>query len=223
MKRAVDLTEISDGRLYRSNDLVKLDTCGCEGCCACCKEMEETIVLDPYDIWRLQAKAGIPFDLMLARHARLTVIDGLVLPVLTMTDKGSGETCTFLNEQGRCSIHEARPGICRLFPLGRYYDGGDFRYFLQKDECKKAQAKVRIRKWLDTPDLPRYEDYLRSWHVFTERLMYFLEGAGDTLQKAACVYLLQAFYSCPWKEEQDFYEQYEARLSAAQAHFGFLN
>ena len=222
MKRAVDLTEISDGRLYRSNDLVKLDTCGCEGCSACCHDMEETIVLDPYDIWRLQTKANIPFEQMMDGHARLTVIDGLIFPVLAMTG-GQSETCTFLNEEGRCSIHDARPGICRLFPLGRYYEGGDFRYFLQKDECNRAQAKVRIRKWIDTPELPRYEDYLRSWHNFTEQLTHFLESAGDALQKAACIFLLKTFYSSPWDKEQGFYEQYEARLSTARAYFGFLN
>ena len=27
------------------------------------------------------------------------------------------ESCTFLDENGRCSIHPFRPGICRLFPL----------------------------------------------------------------------------------------------------------
>ena len=33
----------------------------------------------------------------------------------------------FLNEQGRCSIHDSRPGFCRLFPLGRFYENGGFR------------------------------------------------------------------------------------------------
>ena len=41
------------------------------------------------------------------------------------------EACYFLNEEGRCSIHSFRPGICRLFPLGRFYEEEGFRYFLQ--------------------------------------------------------------------------------------------
>ena len=40
MKREVDLNEISDGRLYSSGDMVKVDCHDCEGCSACCQEWE---------------------------------------------------------------------------------------------------------------------------------------------------------------------------------------
>lgn len=36
MKRQVTMEEISDGKLYTSNDLVKADCGDCEGCHACC-------------------------------------------------------------------------------------------------------------------------------------------------------------------------------------------
>lgn len=220
MRRAVDLAEISDGRLYRSNDLVKLDTGGCAGCSACCHEMEETIVLGPYDMWRLQSKRALTLDRLLDGHASLALIDGLVLPVLTMN--GPFESCSFLDGNGRCSIHDARPGICRLFPLGRIYEGGDFRYFLQTKECGRGRAKIRIRKWMDTPDLPRYEQFVVSWHSFLEGLDHILEREDEALRKAASIYLLQAFYRVTWKGDEDFYVQYEQRMDAARKHFGFL-
>ena len=47
MERNIDMKEVSDGRLYTSNDLVKADCGGCEGCSACCQGMGESIVLDP--------------------------------------------------------------------------------------------------------------------------------------------------------------------------------
>ena len=53
MERNIDMKEVSDGRLYTSNDLVKADCGGCEGCSACCQGMGESIVLDPLDIHRL--------------------------------------------------------------------------------------------------------------------------------------------------------------------------
>ena len=37
MERNIDLKEVSDGSLYTSNDLVKADCGGCEGCSACCQ------------------------------------------------------------------------------------------------------------------------------------------------------------------------------------------
>ena len=47
MKREVDLNEISDGRLYSSGDMVKVDCHDCEGCSACCQGMGNSIILDP--------------------------------------------------------------------------------------------------------------------------------------------------------------------------------
>ena len=49
MKRQVTMEEISDGKLYTSNDLVKADCGDCEGCHACCTGMGSSIVLDPLD------------------------------------------------------------------------------------------------------------------------------------------------------------------------------
>ena len=53
MKRDVDIQEISDGRFYSSNDMVKL---GCAGCGGCCKGMGSSVVLDPLDVCRLSEK-----------------------------------------------------------------------------------------------------------------------------------------------------------------------
>ena len=40
MRREQTLEEISDGKLYDSNDMVKADCHDCEGCCDCCQGME---------------------------------------------------------------------------------------------------------------------------------------------------------------------------------------
>ncbi len=37
MLREVDIKEISDGRLYGVNDMVKADCGGCAGCSVCCR------------------------------------------------------------------------------------------------------------------------------------------------------------------------------------------
>ncbi|MFR3530888.1 MAG: YkgJ family cysteine cluster protein, partial [Lachnospiraceae bacterium] len=121
MLRELDFNEISDGKFYQSQDMVRADCGGCKGCSSCCRGMGSSIVLDPLDVHRIASGLGKSFDELLASHLELQVVDGIILPNLKMT--GPGEACTFLNDQGRCSIHPLRPGICRIFPLGRYYDG----------------------------------------------------------------------------------------------------
>ena len=51
MDRYIDLNEVSDGKLYTSNDLVKAGCNDCQGCSACCESMADTIILDPFDIF----------------------------------------------------------------------------------------------------------------------------------------------------------------------------
>lgn len=160
MKRNVSLAEISDGRLYKRNDMVKADCHGCQGCNKCCTGMGDSVILDPYDLYRMQRGLGKGLPELLAEGAaELHVEDGVILPNLKMT--GGGERCFFLNKEGRCSIHAFRPGLCRLFPLGRYYEKGDFVYFLQVKECTASnRTKVKVSKWIDTPDLSRNHEFL---------------------------------------------------------------
>ena len=208
MKRNVDLKEISDGRLYSSNDMVKADCGDCKGCFACCCGMGTSIVLDPMDVHWLTTGLRCTFEALLAKHIELNVVDGIILPNLKMQEE-SGH-CAFLNGEGRCSIHPIRPGICRLFPLGRYYENGSFQYFLQVHECKKEnRTKVKVKKWVDTPDLKMYEDYITKWHYFLKDMEAYIEVHPEE-GKTISVSLLKIFYMQPYGE--DFYTVFEKRL-----------
>lgn len=212
MLREIDLKDISDGKLYDCNDLVKADCNDCKGCSACCRGMGSSIVLDPYDVYRLTEGLHITFEQLLEKQVELQVVDGLILPNIKMV--GEKEVCAFLNEEGRCSIHAFRPGICRLFPLGRFYENDSFRYFLQIYECKNQnRTKVKVKKWIDTPDVKRYEQFVKDWHYFQKDLQEKLNQKEDwDLRKQVSMQLLQCFYFSPYAFEQDFYEQFALRL-----------
>lgn len=215
MRRNVSLSEISDGKLYELNDMVRADCGGCKGCSACCRNMEESIVLDPLDIFRLRNFLQVGFDDLLKRGVTLRVIDGVILPVIGMS--GEGGACGFLDENGRCSVHEARPGICRIFPLGRYYEEDGFRYFLQIYECKnKNLSKVKVRKWIDTPNLKENQKYLFEWHRFLQRAESALEGAEDEgVRKNISMYILENFFRRPYEAGRDFYSQFSDWMGKA--------
>ena len=102
MKRNVSLAEISDGRLYKANDMVKADCGGCNGCSRCCHGMGNSIILDPYDVYRMTTGMGKSMQELLAASVELNVVDGVILPNLKM--QGTKEACAYLDEEGRCSI-----------------------------------------------------------------------------------------------------------------------
>lgn len=216
MERNIKMEEVSDGRLYGLNDMVKAGCDDCSGCSACCRGMGASIILDPYDIYRLTTELEWTFESLMAGRLELNVVDGIILPNLAMA--GEKEQCTFLDENGRCSIHPQRPGICRLFPLGRIYENGNFQYFLQVNECKKEnRTKVKVRKWIDTPDAGRYEAFINRWHYFLKDVQEALKRLeNEEKERAVNLYVLRVFYMMPYSAERDFYEQFEERIRAAK-------
>ena len=212
MRREVSLEEISDGKLYGLNDMVKADCHDCEGCCDCCQGMGDTVILDPLDVHRLSVNLNQTPEKLMEESLELDVVDGNILPHLRM--KGAEERCVFLNQENRCTIHAFRPGVCRLFPLGRYYENHSFQYFLQVHECKKSnRSKIKVRKWIDTPDVKRYEQYIIDWHYFLKDVQEVLYGTEDMqLIKNLNLYVVNQFYIKPYDSEKDFYEQFYERL-----------
>ena len=198
MLREVTMEDISDGRIYELNDMVKCDTGDCKDCHKCCGGMGTSIVIDPYDVWRLKKELNLGFENLLQKsYIELNMVDGLILPNLKMNEK---DTCSFLDENGRCSIHAARPGICRIFPLGRVYDENGFKYFVQKGQCakEKSLAKTKVKKWIDTEDLTINQKYILKWHnlirtVGDKMIELKQSGRGEMLNEIA-MYILNEFF-----------------------------
>ena len=67
MIREVDIDEISDGRRYRSQDMVKIGCADCSGCSECCRKVDDTIILDPYDIYELTRGLGAGIRMSLSQ------------------------------------------------------------------------------------------------------------------------------------------------------------
>ena len=98
MRRNVSLEEISDGKLYGSNDMVKADCQDCKGCCDCCTGMGDSVILDPLDVHRLSVNLGKAPRELIEKELVLGVSDGNILPHLSM--EGKEERCVFLNHEG---------------------------------------------------------------------------------------------------------------------------
>lgn len=207
-----NLEEISDGKRYGLNDMVRAACNDCAGCSSCCEDMGESIILDPYDIYLLTKNLNCSFETLLKERLELHVVDGMLLPDLKMSE--SQNACSFLNEEGRCSIHPFRPGLCRVFPLGRIYEDGRLDYFMQRESCaKENRSKVKVSKWLDTPDLKQNQQFLIDWHSFRKKMEEILSDIAEEEQKKTILmFLLNQFYIQPYDFAKDFYPQFYERL-----------
>lgn len=215
MLRDIDLSEISDGKFYQVDDVVHCGTKGCKNCYACCAVTGDAVVLDPYDCAALCYACNVGFDALLERHIGLRPVDGLILPFVNKTvDQNGEEICVFLDDERHCMIYAARPGICRMFPLGRVYDAEarDFSYILQIHECEHRTEDVRIRDWLKIPQVERYEQFVKDWHFFMKDAEHVMHAhPEEDFVKKLCMAILNVFYRKPYGT--DFYGEFSERLN----------
>ena len=213
MLRDCDLDQISDGKKYALSDMVKADCDNCKGCSACCEDMGSSIVLDPLDFYRISTYLERSFEALLEDKIELNIVDGVILPNLKMSS--DSHSCAFLDSNKRCSIHPYRPGICRIFPLGRVYEQEGFYYIIQVHECPKPnKSKIKVSKWIDTPDLKENQKFIADWHYFLKDVQqHLLEKNDEEFIKKVTIQILQSFYVEPYHKDEDFYEQFYKRLT----------
>ena len=203
-------------QLYESYKIVKIGCRDCRGCSACCSGMGASIILDPFDLYQLQKGLGMQPQAILEQYGEFQMQDGLILPNLKMA--GERDQCSFLSQEGRCSIHDFRPGLCRLFPLGRNYEDGKMSYFILEDACQAPgdRTKVRIARWIGLDNVEAYEQFLTTWHYFLkerrQKITTLPPDEWESGVKNVSLNILNRFYLNPYDCAADFYEQFEARM-----------
>ncbi len=86
--------------------------------------------------------------------------------------------------------------------------------FLQVHECPKTnRSKIKVKKWIDTPDLKNYERFINDWHYFLLDVQEVLYNSQDSdLIRNLNLFVVNRFYFKPYDQDQDFYPQFYARL-----------
>ena len=82
---------------------------------------------------------------------------------------------------------------------------------------KTDRQKIKVRKWLDIPELDQYEKFVNDWHYFLKDSQEMLKASGDeSLARQFNLYLLNCFFVTPYRAQEDFYPQFYARLAEAK-------
>ena len=215
------LEEISDGKLYDIDHMVKADTCGCNGCSDCCKDVGDLVVLTPFDVYEIVNHLGVGFNELLGDKIELRTNNKISLPYLKMQEKT--KNCSFLDKEGRCMIHSKRPNICRLFPLGRVYKDNDFKYFLQIGNCPKTDLKdVKVRDWVGIENYNENKKFILEWHNFIKALTFRLKFVRDEKEiDEINETLLNNFYNIK-VEGNNFYSVFEKVLPEIKNKLGII-
>ena len=76
---------------------------------------------------------------------------------------------------------------------------------------------MKVKKWVDMPNLKQYEMFVTDWHYFLEDAGRLVAESQDTdSPRNLNLYILQNFYRKPFDKDRDFYAQFEERLREAK-------
>lgn len=202
------------GRFAEEADLAALPRVGlddpfpfvCAGCGDCCRARRD-IVLSGLDLYRLARRLRLPPALVAEAFCRETA--GL-LPGLCLKPSRRTGNCPFF-EANACTVHEARPLACALYPLGQEISReGQVRYYFQNTGCGEAPDGTVLADYLAAQGVAGREKCDVLWAV---RCMALEEEApgweaamGPVVLRRFQAKLAEALYerydtARPWPEQ----------------------
>lgn len=152
----------------------------CRRCGKCCVH-QDTILLNTRDIYNIARKQGRTMRDVVESYTEVYIGKNSRIPVIHLLSNGPKGACPLLVD-GRCSVHDCKPTVCALFPLGRVIAGKkpgepitaiedmQVRYILNDISCGSAKRVNTVRSWLAKFGIPERDEYHLLWTKTTMHL-----------------------------------------------------
>lgn len=149
--RQIDLCGAEGGGRHPDMPILSQETAfsfQCAGCGGCCRSRED-IVLSGYDLYRLSRRLGLPPKITARAFCRTYIGSVSHLPVLRLAPvREEHNNCPFLTGS-HCAVHEARPLVCALYPLGQEISStGEVSYYFQATNCGGQVYQATLHDYL---------------------------------------------------------------------------
>lgn len=194
----------------------------CTRCGNCCRDLEGQLMLEPTDAYelarylRVQGRVSSIHDVY-ERYAHADLLAGN-LPIYLMNTVGYDHACVFW-ENGRCSVYEARPQMCRIYPFFTFPE--EPGHPLEVFQCMDSHAahftgsKVLVKDWLRENCSEERRGTMTAEAAVLPALGRLLKGFNFNEDKAV---LFQALHYRYYNYDLDkpFLPQYISNMAALQ-------
>ena len=132
----------------------------CKQCGKCCMNRED-IILNPFDIYNGAKYLGITCEEFLMRYTTIQLGGHSKIPIvlLAQDERGMCPLLKFDIKDGgkfKCSIHEAKPGVCANHPIGVVRGRKNSKIdadvnFIKVDQCPNSMIDAKpqvIKDWV---------------------------------------------------------------------------
>lgn len=194
----------------KNNHLEENDTFkfGCNQCGECCRNRHD-ILLSPYDLYRISKYLKIKISGVIEKYCECYIGQDSKLPVVRAKPKTDNFVCPFLNK-GKCSIHEVKPVICAMFPLGRATDAeGCMKYFYSGGCGCANKTEVSLKDWIERFKLKESEEPAKLWGQILAKICTAkmrIKSTQELENRFAQIFLM---IYLNYREDEDFMPQFK--------------
>lgn len=166
----------------------------CTACGKCCINRED-ILLNPHDLYRIAKYLNSTTLDVYRSYCESYIGSNSHVPIVRLKPKGHVKRCPFLKDR-KCVVHDAKPGVCAIYPLGRYmkidsieYTQGSIenpivQYLLQPAECGDNSKVHTVREWLSGFNIDLEDQAFVRWHQVISKIGSMLICAEKKLGDA---------------------------------------
>lgn len=154
----------------------------CQRCGVCCRNRAGApIILTGYDVYQIGRALGVRSTMDLLSMGIIGVVSNQYeMPTCILAINDTGACC--LLDGDRCMVHDAKPVVCALYPLGRAYDATEKRYIYIQPHGNKCIGtgmgeKALVSQWLAQTGVVQKEQYYAAYEqAYAEAVMASLDA-----------------------------------------------
>lgn len=152
----------------------------CTQCGKCCLHRED-ILLSPKDIYNMSKELGLTPDELCKQYCEVYIGPDSRVPLVRILPRGSVQRCPLLKDR-KCSVHQAKPAICAMFPIGRSLmvdqasaDQKEFKvedtiFIFNGADCGDDSESHTVREWLTEFGIPIEDEFFIKWQSLVMKL-----------------------------------------------------
>lgn len=193
----------------------------CNQCGKCCINRED-ILLSPIDLFRVSKKFNMTPEEFVTQYGETYIGDSSRMVIVRLRPRGSIKRCPLLKER-KCSVHDAKPTVCAMFPIGRAFrldakksnenqiSTENIEYIFNGTHCGNAETHT-VREWFESFGIPIEDEFFVEWQKTLSELCEIIHVAekkfklGNTMNALwSSIYI--AMY-LKYNIEQEFMPQF---------------
>lgn len=193
----------------------------CTMCGNCCRHRED-ILLNPYDFFRLIKGLEMKAEDVLEKYCECYIGENSRMPLIRLKPVGIDRRCSLLRGN-RCAVHNFKPTVCAMFPIGRMISGtkdnlqqGEKKidYVFTAPNCGDKKETHTVREWFEKFNIPLADEFFLEWSEVLFNIANSLcdleKHVGDKSMSLVWDLVFKSLYMV-YETDKEFFPQFEER------------